>query len=355
MAEKSGGDENQTLQGEFGQQIVVAQIAPQRSTQYSALADFLAPLELKLSPLGQQLTALSSIELGGRSYLRFVLPQKLTQDAAYELGAMAALETFFVYYEELAGMQGPFLQPISTAFTPAWSPDLVMTRRYRGKTNELFTHWLCNIARYSSDLSKRPWNTLRVLDPLAGGGTTLFTALMLGADAAGIEQDENDVHTTVAFFKQYAQQQRVSHSVKEERLKKIGRRWSFTIGKRKSQETPGASQQCIFTQGDTAQAAQLMAGFRPHLIVTDLPYGIQHQGKLTTLLANALPVWEALLPPSGALAFSWDATRFSREEMVTLVRNVSSLRVLNEEPYAVFGHPVDRVIKERNVLVARPQ
>ena len=332
---------------------LIAQIAPQRSTQYAALADFLAPLELQLSPLGRQLSNLRRLTLGGRGYLQFTLPKKLTPATSYELGAMAALDAFFVYHETLGGQPGPFLQPLDTEFTPAWSSDLVMTRRYRGKTNELFTHWLCNIARYSSDLADRPWHTLRLLDPLAGGGTTLFTALMLGADAAGVEQDENDVRTTVTFFKQYAQQQRVSHTVKEERLKKVGRRWSFEIGKRKA--SVEQRQQCILTQGDTAQSVQLMAGFKPHLIVTDLPYGIQHQGRLNALLSNALPVWEALLPPSGALAFAWDATRFSRAEMIALVQSSCALRVLDEEPYTQFGHQVDRVIKQREVLVARPQ
>lgn len=330
---------------------IIAQIAPQRSTQYAALADFLAPLELQLSPLGRQLADLRRVELGGRAYLQFTLPGELTPEASYELGIMATLDAFFIYYETLDGRTGPFLQPLDTAFTPAWAPDLVMTRRYRGKTNELFTHWLCNIARYSSDLADRPWHTLRVLDPLSGGGTSLFTALMLGADAAGVEQDENDVRTTVTFFKQYAQQQRVSHTVKEERLKKVGRRWTFEIGKRN--DPPEQRQQCILAQGDTAQSAQLIAGFKPHLIVTDLPYGIQHQGKLHALLSSALPVWEALLPPSGALAFSWDATRFGRAEMMALVQSSSSLRVLDEGVYAQFGHQVDRVIKQREVLVAR--
>ncbi|MCB0100046.1 MAG: hypothetical protein KDE46_30145, partial [Caldilineaceae bacterium] len=65
--------------------------------------------------------------------------------------------------------------------------------------------------------------------------------------------------------------------------------------------------------------------------------------------------WEALLPPSGALAFAWDATRFSRAEMLSLVQSSSTLRVLDEGPYAQFGHQVDRVIKQREVLVARPQ
>ncbi|MEZ4663723.1 MAG: hypothetical protein R2911_39825 [Caldilineaceae bacterium] len=305
-------------------------------------------LELQLSPLGRQLADLRRVELGGRGYLQFNLPGGLTPEISYELGAMATLDAFFIYYAALGGQTGPFLQPLDTAFTPAWSPDLVMTRRYRQDHRAVDT--LASQHCYSSDLADRPWNALRVLDPLSGGGTTLFTALM-GADAAGVEQDENDVRITVTFFKQYAQQQRVNHTVKEERLKKVGRRWTFEIGKRNA--SPAQRQQCILAQGDAAQSAQLIAGFKPHLIVTDLPYGIQHQGKLNALLSSALPVWEALLPPSGALALAWDATRFGRAEMTALVQQSCSLRVLDEDLYAQFGHQVDRVIKQREVLVAR--
>jgi tRNA G10 N-methylase Trm11 len=97
----------------------------------------------------------------------------------------------------------------------------------------------------------------------------------------------------------------------------------------------------------------LIAGFKPHLIVTDLPYGIQHQGPLAALLTAGLPVWASLLVPGGALVFSWDATRFPRPEMIRLVESVSPLRVLDEPPYDRLAHRVDRVIKQRDVLVAR--
>jgi len=306
---------------------IAAQISPQRSTQYSALANALAPYELMLSPLGSQISEPLQIALGGQPYLKFDLTGALDQEALYELAHMAMTNAFFGYHEEIAEQRGPFLQPLSLVSSlengPQLPAELAIARRYRGKTNELFTQFLCNLARYSSDLSQRPWQTLRILDPLAGGGTTLFTGLVLGADVAGVEQNLKDVQSTVTFLRQFAQEARISHQISEERLKKLGHRWVCKLGKNES------DQQAIFTSGDTALTAQLVAGFRPHLIVTDLPYGIQHNGKLIMLLQNALPVWEKLLPPSGCLAFSWDATRFSRVERV------------------------DRVIKERDIIVAR--
>jgi hypothetical protein len=224
---------------------------------------------------------------------------------------------------------------------------MMMARRYRGKTNELFTHFLCNVARYSSALSHRPWETLRIYDPLAGGGTTLFAGLMLGASVAGVERNARDVETTAAFIRQFTREQRISCREKGERLRGIGQRWHFSLG-RESRQT------CLLAQGDTRQSQALIAGFRPHLIVADLPYGIQHQGELAALLSQALPAWENLLPPSGTLVLAWESRRTPREEMVALVESVSDLAVLNQAPYDRMAHRVDRVIKQRDVLVARP-
>ncbi|MEZ4734987.1 MAG: hypothetical protein R3E79_48450 [Caldilineaceae bacterium] len=325
---------------------LLAQIAPQRSTQYATLARDLAMPELQLSPVGRQITAYELLTLGGQEYLRCNLSQGLTQSQLHELGMLAMTSAFFDYYERLGDVDGPLLRPLETGFVPALPPDLVATRRYRGKTNELFTHFLCNVARFSSDFADQPWSNLFLLDPLMGGGTTLFTGLMLGAQVAGIEQDTEDVKSTAAFLRQYLQQERISHRMQPERLKKLGLRWTFSIGKKESR-------QCLMVNGDTVQAPALLPGFKPHLIVADLPYGIQHQGQLTALLNSALPVWGAMLRRGGALAFAWDATRFSRASMLETVNTQEALAIYNTPPYDQLAHGVDRVIKQRDVLVAR--
>jgi tRNA G10 N-methylase Trm11 len=106
--------------------------------------------------------------------------------------------------------------------------------------------------------------------------------------------------------------------------------------------------------GETSESADLLAGVKkPHLIVTDLPYGIQHQGQLIDLLTDGLPVWAQMLSPGGAMAMAWESTRFPRDEMIALVEVESGLTVLNDPPYDALAHRVDRVIKQRDVIVAR--
>ena len=60
------------------------------------------------------------------------------------------------------------------------------------------------------------------------------------------------------------------------------------------------------------------------------------------------------MPRGGSLAFAWDATRFSREQMEATVRMAAPVTVLDEEPYDALAHRVDRVIKRREILVLRP-
>lgn len=47
--------------------ILLAQLAPQRSTQYSDLVSALAQHELLLSPVGAQISGLTPVELAGQS------------------------------------------------------------------------------------------------------------------------------------------------------------------------------------------------------------------------------------------------------------------------------------------------
>jgi len=154
------------------------------------------------------------------------------------------------------------------------------------------------------------------------------------------------VESTATFIAQFAREQHIPFGEKEERMKKYGRRWNFTIGP--------LQQQCAFARGDTLQSAELMHTLkRPHLVVTDLPYGIQHRGQLVDLIEQALPVWAGMLQAGGAIVMSWDSTRFSREDMIALAGKMPAMRVLNDPPYDQMQHRVDRVIKQRDVVCLR--
>jgi hypothetical protein len=327
---------------------IVARLAPQRSTQYSNLARDLAAAELLASPIGPGLQNVSLRSIAAQDYLQFDLPDPITHEAARLLASMAMLGGVFELFDAIGDVAGPLLRPVQAVHPAFISPDMAATRRYKGKTNEAFTHFLCNMAKYASDFHSSDWSTLEVVDPLCGGGTTLFTALSLGADVAGLDVDRTDIESTASFITQYCRENRIPLAAKEERLRKLGaRRWLFQIGR-------DDVRRCMLALGNAGQTRELLAGFgRPHLIVTDLPYGIQHSGPLHGLLADCLPGWADLLVTGGAIAFSWDSTRLDRQEMMALVGKVADLEVVDRPPYDRLAHRVDRVIKRRDVLVAR--
>lgn len=327
---------------------LLAQVAPQRSTQYADLARTLAIPELQLSPIGAHAADFAAVKLGGQDYVRFTLSQEPDANQCRELGMLAMTSAFFTQYDRIGDVDGPLLRPLESGWQPMLSPDIVATRRYRGKTNEVFTHFLCNIARFSSAFADEPWANLSIMDPLMGGGTTLFVGLMLGAQkVGGVDHETEDVRSTATFLQQYLQHERISHKMQPERLKGLGLRWQCTIGKKGERPI----QECIMASGDTGQSQTLLPGFKPHLIVADLPYGVQHHGPLNTFLLEALPAWLAMLRRGGVIALAWDATRFARAEMLALLQTQPKLQLHNNPPYDALAHAVDRVIKVRDVLI----
>ena len=324
---------------------LVAQIAPQRSTQYSDLVSLLAPHEITLSLLGPQISdGIIPIRLGGQDYLRFEIAN-LDDAPLSALANLSMTDAYFTHYDSIGGEPGPFLKPLEITANRFLPESLVATRRYRGKTNEVFTQFMCNLARYSSAYSTTDWRHLTLLDPLAGGGTTLFVGLMLGADVAGVERDKQVVDGTVAFLKEYMKEARIKANFRTDPLKNTGKRWFITLD---------GGVRCVVGRGDTSDVRHFVNGLkRPQLIVTDLPYGIQHRAEWQAMLVSALPAWAEVLAEGGALAFSWNASRFARDDMIKLVEEVSEFRVLNDPPYDQLAHQVDRVITQRDVIVAR--
>jgi hypothetical protein len=330
-------------------------ITPQRSTQYANMAQVLAAPELLASPLGEIIGGIEPVQLAGQKYVLVEL--KSEREEAAQLAELAALlprlgaiSEGYEYFASLAGVAGPLLRPIEPSFTPFVPLEMAETRRYKGKTNELFTRVLLNLAIFAGAYREQFTERLRVLDPLSGGGTTLFLALAAGYDAFGIEQNRQDVETTEVFIRQYFRSEQVTYKELDERGRKAGRRYQFAVGPK------GEPRYLILVHGETSQAAQHMqevpGGPRVHAIVGDLPYGIQHFGEIESLLKQALPVWERLLLPGGTLALAWNATRIERADFSQLVEAHTKLRVRADPPYTQLEHTVDRVIKKRDVLIA---
>ena len=330
---------------------IALKITPQRSTQYARMTAALAQPELLTSPLGDILHDLQHITLAGQEYLLAQIAEDsiAMQQMQEILGRLGATSEVYAYFDEIGDVKGPFLRPIELLFTSFVPMEMAEARRYRGKTNEIFTRVLLNVALFAGEYRNRYNERLRILDPLCGGGTTLFLALANGYDSFGIELDRQDVDTTAVFVRQYLEGEHIRFKEINERGRKAGRRYQFEIGEK------GHTRQLVLVHGDTVEAQahmrEVVGGPRVHAIVGDLPYGIQHFGEVAALLSKALPVWENLLLPGGTLALAWNATRIERAEMVGLLELHTHLQVYNAPPYTDFAHAVDRVIKKRDIVV----
>lgn len=330
-------------------------ITPQRSKQYANMAEVLAPSELLASPCGTIIDNLEKVRLAGQAYLlaelNAELPTKKRLDEwAALLARLGAISEGYEYFSSLADVDGPLLRPIEPRFTPFVPLEMAEVRRYKGKTNELFTHVLLNLAIFAGAYREQFNERLRVLDPLSGGGTTLFLALAAGYDAFGIEHNRQDVETSEVFIRQYFHSEQIPYKELDEKGRKAGRRYQFEVGRK------GETRHLILIHGETTQAPQHLAdvpgGPRFHALVGDLPYGIQHFGEIASLLTQALPAWERLLLPGGTLALSWNATRIERTTLSQLIEARTSLRLIDQPPYTQLEHTVDRVIKKRDVIIA---
>ena len=329
-------------------------ITPQRNTQYANMTEKLAEPELLASPLGAAITHIKPETFAGQAYLLVSLDDESMSSQCLELEEilprLGATSEAYEFFKRIRDVEGPFLRPLETTFVPFLPLEIAEIRRYKGKTNEVFTRVLLNLAVFAGAFTNQYTGRLRILDPLAGGGTTLFLALSDGYDAFGIEHQKQDVDTTVVFLRQYLNSIHMPYKELDERGRRTGRRYQFEIGRK------GATRRQVLAHGDTSDAKvhmqEVPGGPHMHAIVADLPYGIQHFGEIAGMLSKALPIWESILLPGGTIALAWNATRIERTAMIDLVEHQTQLRIRNDPPYTQFVHTVDRVIKKRDILVA---
>ncbi len=329
-------------------------ITPQRSTQYANMTEKLAEPELLASPLGAVITDVKHVTLAGQAYLLVSLDHESMSSKCLKLREilprLGATNEAYEFFERIGDVEGPFLRPLETTFVPFLPLEMAEARRYKGKTNEVFTRVLLNIAVFAGAFAHQYAGRLRILDPLAGGGTTLFLALSDGYDAFGIEHQKQDIETTVVFLRQYLHSIHMPFKELDERGRRSGRRYQFEIGHKRE------TRRLVLAHGDTRDAnlhlQEVPGGPHMHAIAGDLPYGIQHFAEIAGILSKALPVWESILLPGGTVALAWNATRIERAAMMHLIEQHTHLRIRNDPPYTQFEHTVDRVIKKRDILIA---
>lgn len=222
----------------------------------------------------------------------------------------------------LATVQGAF-EVTDAGWTPCdrvpefnLHADFVWGEKYRGKTSETLTQLL-----FSAALSSGAWPSgtdLTVLDPMCGRGTSLMWALRFGMSATGIELETAALQDWRRSLKKWTKLHRQKHKLTEGWVQKTNRR-----GTGKFLEFAAGGKTARMISGDSTQSAELLHRKRFDILITDIPYGVQHLGGKNSrnpldLMAACAPAWVRSLAPDGIAAIAFNTYQPKREELEAL-------------------------------------
>lgn len=331
-------------------------VKPHANTRYTQSLQKLAIAELQCLLAAWDVTAEPSwTEIAGTPFVTFEA-EELSPLAWQAVSGHSAL--CFASVRE-----GIFLRPIPLTNRRYLPDDLPEVLKYKGKTNADFTSMMLHCACAASDFA-RSQEPLTVLDPLCGRGTTLFCALESGHHGIGVDLDAKAVAEADAYFSRYLQYHHIKHerhrasatldqghSAPEFRYSFANTLESYRQGRRRTLR--------LFV-GDTRKADRMAGKENCHLLLADLPYGVQHapkQGKQVSsfgdLLQEALPAYRAALKPGGAMALSFNLYTLSRNEVVHMMQS-AGFTVQIHSPYHDFSHWVEQAV-HRDFVVARKE
>lgn len=252
----------------------------------------------------------------------------------------------------------PLLRPVPIVEHLVYGSELATIQRYRGKTNERLTRAMVNMALAGAAIDPaQPAGT--VLDPMCGRGTTLNWALAYGLNAVGMDVDATALGHHATFLETWAKRSRLPH--KAERFRKNNaehRVASIRVGPDRAALKAGGQLVQTFLADAGADDVALAKG-SIDVIVTDLPYGIQHRGSAgeedstVALLERVLPAWHRHLRPGGALCLAWNTRRATRREVTAALAAAGFAPVTVSGGYSM-RHTVDATIERDVVLATKP-
>ena len=192
--------------------------------------------------------------------------------------------------------------------------DFVFGNKYKGKTNERLTQLLLNIGLSYTPVYQN--QTPKLLDPMCGRGTTVFWALRYGINAFGLEQDSKALGDIRNHVKKWSKLNHQKHKIQEGNL---------GTGSKKQQapflEFQAEGHSARFATGDSRRADEIFPSEKFDLIVSDVPYGVQHvssEGTRNPLyaIADSIPAWEKVIKQKGTIVLAFNSKHPRREQLI---------------------------------------
>ena len=326
---------------------------PHQNVRYrqSLLTIAAAELSMTLAALGRG-GEVRPVEMGGAAFLTFDCDH-LTQRDVRMLSELASVYVMFT-------MEDAQIVPMESAHPNYIGEDLPALLKYKGKTNEMFTDAMITMALASSAFMPVHDSQLIVCDPMAGRGTTMMLALRRGYHGVGIEIGKADVKECCDYMTRYLEYHRIKHKRSETSLtvrgKCGGRETKFVLSDTAEHFKDGDTRTLRMICGDTRDAAALLKPQSVHLMVTDIPSGVQkgtagRQDSIGGTIAAALPGWQEALKPGGALAMSFNTYVTRRADLVRLCER-AGLEVIATPP---LEHWVEQAVSRDVILARKPE
>lgn len=287
--------------------------------------------------------------------ISFISEKELDEDDFKALGSAS------IYYAMFEQLEGGLLKPIDVPDFHVFPESMVQILKYNGKTNEQFTRLMMNLG---VSACKTRSEKLTILDPMCGKGTTLYEGFIRGYDVKGIEINDQWTQEISTYIVRYLKEGRFKHKVEKSKAsfngKKIAGINTITASEEKSKFIKGDVQSFQIFNGDTRKADLFIKNKSCDIIVSDLPYGVQHGSKSMdtvkmsrsplALLKESLPSWYKTLKVKGSIVLSYNEFTMKYDEASQALEK-AGFKVLNEYPYNDYIHRVDQSIN-RNIIVA---
>ena len=325
---------------------------PHQNVRYRQSLAQLAEQELlmTLSALGIE-SDVKPGEMGGAACLTFEADSLSERD----IRMLSQLASVYVMFSS----QGGGLVPIDSLHPQYIGEDLPALLKYKGKTNEMFTDTMITMALAASGFMPMHDRDLVLCDPMAGRGTTLMLALRRGYHGVGIEISKADVKEACDYMTRYLEYHRIKHKKSESALtvrgQAGGRETRFVLSDTPENYKAGDTRTLRMIAGDTRDALALLKARSVHLMVTDIPYGVQKgtagkQDSIGGTLAKALPGWHDVLKSGGVLAMSFN-TYVTRRAELERACELAGFEIVET---GSLEHWVEQAINRDVILARRP-
>ena len=302
-------------------------------------------------------------EIEGLEFLLFDTKSAITRE---DCDILCDLSFLYGIFEVSEIENDRYMKPIRKTRPDFVDDSISQILKYTGKTNEIFTRMLINLAAYSLEAipKNRP---IRLLDPIAGKGTTLYEGLIKGYDVAGIEIGDTVVNEAFHYIKRFFETAKYKFDHSSVRISGTGKSFTslkhnFTVAPTKEDYKAKNVRSLEFVSGNSVNAKHFYKKNHFDIIVGDLPYGVQHgnvtgekQSSLTRnpseLLNACLPEWKDLMKNGGIIAMSWNVNVLDRYHAEKIFQS-HGFEVLTDGEYTNFLHRVDQAIL-RDIIVAK--